>query len=148
VLPGAFFAGASVQTNVTDKALIEFMKELTNIMQPVTDDELTRAKNYLSLGYSSSFQSVSQLAGQLSELIVYKLPDSYFNDYTKNILAVTKEEVNRAAKKYLDPEKVNIIIVGDRQKIEEGISALKLAPVQFMTIDEVLGKAPVVGNTK
>ena len=143
-LPGSFIAATSVQTDVTDKALTEMMKELTNIMQPVTDDELTRAKNYVALGYPGGFESDASLANQLAELVVYKLPDTYFNDYTKNILAVTKDDLSRVAKKYLDPEKMNIVIVGDRKKIEQGISALNLAPVQFMTIDEVLGKAPVI----
>ncbi|HEV8538829.1 MAG TPA: pitrilysin family protein, partial [Bacteroidota bacterium] len=143
-LPGPFSASASVQTDVTDKALTEFMKELTNIMQPVSDEELTRAKNYLALGYPSNFQSVAQIAGQLVEIVLYKLPDSYFNEYTSKILAVTKDDLNRVAKKYLDPERVNIIIVGDNQKIGRGVSSLKIAPVEHLSIDDVLGKAPVV----
>jgi predicted Zn-dependent peptidase len=145
-MPGPFFAGASVQTDVTDKALSEFMKELANIMQPVTDEELKRAKNYLALGYPGNFQSVAQLADQLAEMVIYKLPDMYVNEYTKNILAVTKDDLNRVSKKYLDPEKVNIVIVGDRQKTEQGVAALSIAPIQDLTIDDVLGKAPVVGE--
>ena len=147
-LPGPFAAVGSVQTDVTDKALAEFMKELTNIMAPVTDQELDRAKNYLALGYPQNFQSISGMAGQLAELVIFNLPDSYFNDYTKHILGVTKDDVEQAAKKYLDPERVKIIIVGDRQKIEPGITALKLAPLENLTIDDVLGKAPVLDDKK
>ncbi len=148
VLPGPFVATASVQTDSTDKALSEFMKELTNIMQPVTDDELTRAKNYLALGYPGNFESLSAIASQLSELVVYQLPDDYFNTYTKNILAVTKDDLNRVTRKYLDPDNMYIVLVGDRQKIEQGVKALNLAPVEQMQIDEVLGKAPVVDGKK
>ncbi|MBI1804430.1 MAG: insulinase family protein [Ignavibacteriae bacterium] len=144
VLPGPFAAGAAVQTNVTDKALSEFMKELNGILAPVSDEELTRAKNYLTLGYPASFESVAQIADRLTEIIVYNLPNDYFNNYTKNILSVTKEDVERVAKKYLEPEKVAIIVVGDKKEIEKGITDLKLAPIQPLTIDEVLGPAPVV----
>lgn len=142
VLPGPFVASASVQTDVTDKALSEFMKELTNIMQPVTDAELARAKNYLALGYAGNFQSVAQIAGELSDLIVYNLPDDYFNTYMNNVLAVSKDDLNRVAKKYLDPGKMYIVIVGDRKKVETSVSALNVAPIKNVRIDDVLGKPP------
>lgn len=145
-LPGPFTAGAAVQTDVTDKALAEFMKELTAIMDPVTDAELMRAKNYVALGYPSNFQSVGEIAGQLGELAIYDLPDTYFNAYIQNVLAVTKDDVHRVAQKYLDPKRVDIIIVGDRSKIEAGIRALNIAPVETFTIDDVLGKAPVLDD--
>jgi predicted Zn-dependent peptidase len=146
-LPGPFLASAAVQTAVTDKALVEFMKELNGILQPVSDEELIRAKNYVALGFPQDFQSVAQIAGQLAELVTYDLPDDYFNNYIQRILAVTKDDVQRVAKKYLDPEKVAVIVVGDRKEIEKSVRALNLGPVQVMTIDEVLGKAPVVEGT-
>jgi len=144
--PGPFTAAADVQTNVTDKALTEFMNELKGILQPVSDEELTRAKNYLALRYPESFQTVSQLSGQLSDLNVYGLPDDYFNTYVGNILAVTKEDVQRVAKQYIDPDKIAIIVVGDRKLIESGISALNLGPIENLSVDDVLGKAPEPSN--
>jgi zinc protease len=76
----------------------------------------------------------------------YNLPDSYFNEYVKNIMAITKDDVNRVAKKYIDPEKVAVVIVGDRSKVEAGIKALNLGSIQNMTIDDVVGKAPEMGS--
>ena len=144
-LPGSFMAFADVQTDVTDKALTEFMKELTNIPN-ITDAELTRAKNYIALGYPSEFESVRSIAGKLEEVVLYNLPDDYFNTYTQKILAVTKDEVVRVAKKYVDPENIAIVVVGDRKKIEKGITELKLGPVENRTIEDVLGKPPVIGK--
>jgi len=144
--PGAFYASASVQTDVTDKALTEFMKELTNIMEPVTDEELTRAKNYLALGYPADFQSIASIAGQLAELVVYNLPDDTFNAFTPKILAVTKDDVLRVAKKYLDPQNVDIVVVGDANKIKKGIETLKLAPIEDRSIVNILGKPPVISD--
>jgi predicted Zn-dependent peptidase len=144
-LPGPFFASAAVHTEVTDKALMEFMKELNGILQPVSDEELTRAKNYLALGYPGGFQSVGRIAGQLNELVAYNLPDDYFNSYIGRVMAVTKADVERVAKKYLDPENVAIIIVGDRSVIEQSVRALNVGAVEVLTVEDVLGKKPVLG---
>jgi zinc protease len=145
-MPGPFLASAAVQTAVTDKALVEFMKELNGILEPVSDEELTRAKNYLALGYPESFQSVARIAGQLNEMVVYNLPNDYFNRYIDRVMAVTKADVERVAKKYLDPQRVAIIIVGDRSEIEEGVRALNLGPVEVRSIQDVLGPPPVLGS--
>lgn len=143
-LPGPFLAAAAVQTEVTDKALVEFMKELQRILEPVSDDELTRAKNYVALSFPADFQSVGLVAGNLEELVVYDLPDDYFNKYIDRILAVTKEDIQRVAKKYIDPEHVAIIVVGDRKLIERGVRSLNLGALQLLTIEQVLGKIPRV----
>ncbi|MEW6511335.1 MAG: pitrilysin family protein [Bacteroidota bacterium] len=143
-LPGPFVASASVQTAVTDKALVEFMNELKGMLEEVPDTDLDRAKNYVALGFPGDFQSVGQIAGQLEELVVYNLPDDYFNKYIGRVLAVTKEDVLKAAKKYITPDNLAFIIVGDRSEVETGVTALELAPPTFLTVDEVLGPAPAV----
>jgi len=145
---GPFLASAAVQTDVTDKALTEFFNELRAIREPVTDDELTRARNYVALDYPNSFETISQTAGELAELVMYGLPDDYFNTYVGNVLAVSKEQVLEAATKYIDPDKIAIIVVGDRAKIEAGIAALNLGTIHNLTIDEVLGPAPSMGGGK
>lgn len=146
-LPGPFVAASAVQTDVTDKAVAEFMKELNGILEPVPEEELTRARNYVALRFPQSFQTVAQIAGRLEELVTYDLPDSYFNEYVDRILEVTAEDVQRVARKTIDPERIAIVIVGDRQKIEKGIRALNLGPIKVMTVEDVLGKMPKVEGT-
>ena len=68
-LAGPFAAGASVQTAVTDKSLVEFVRELKGILEPVPAADVERAKNYVALGFPADFQSVGQIAGQLEELV-------------------------------------------------------------------------------
>jgi predicted Zn-dependent peptidase len=147
-LPGPFLASAAVQTAVTDKAITEFTNELKRIREPVSEQELERGKNYVALSYPAEFQTVGQIAEQLEELVTYDLPDSYFNTYVKNVLAVTKEDVQRVARKYIDPDHIAIVLVGDSKAIEGPVRALKLGPVVHETIDDVLGKAPVLGTEK
>ena len=143
-LTGAFTAYSAVQTAITDSALIEFFKELNGILQPISDEEIQRAKNYLMLRYPERFQSVSQITSQLADLVTYNLPDGYFNDYASKVNAVTKDDVQNVVKKYLDPQKVAIIIVGDLKTIEKPIAALKLGKIVNMTINDVLGSIPKV----
>ncbi len=143
---GPFRAGAAVQTDVTDKALVEFLNELNAIRDTVSDEELARAKNYLALLYPTHFETISDAAGQLAELVVYGLSDDLFNTYVGQVLAVTGEDVRRVARAYIDPGAMVIIVVGDRQKIEPGIRALGLGPIRNLTIDDVLGPVPVVGG--
>lgn len=141
-LPGPFLAYSAVQTNVTDKALNEFMKELRGILNPVSDEELSKAKNYLALGYPDNFESVGRIADMLADMVLYNLPDDYFNKYVDKVLGVSKDDVTRVAKKYIDPEKVAIVVVGDRKEIEKGVRGLKLGKTETMSIEDVLGKPP------
>ncbi|MDZ7268267.1 MAG: insulinase family protein [candidate division KSB1 bacterium] len=140
--PAAFIAYADVQTEATDKAVTEFLKELRGMLAELPEEELSRARNYLALSYPGNFQTTGQIADELMEVVAYNLPDTYFNDYVQKILAVTRAEVEAAAKKYIDPEKTAIIIVGDRAKIAAGLQALRLGKINHLTIEQVLGKIP------
>jgi len=142
--PGPFMAGAAVQTDVTDKALTEFFNELRAILEPVTDDELTRAKNYVALRFPGRFEAVAQVAGNLEQLAVYDLEPEFFNEYVQRILAVTKDDVRRVARKYLDPDRVKVIVVGDRERIEAGVRALDLGPIRLFSVEDVLGQPPAI----
>jgi zinc protease len=144
--PGPFIAAAAVETNVTAEALTEFMKELAGILEAVTQAELERARNYLALGFPQEFQTVAGTAGMLGELALYDLPDDTFDRHIERIQAVTVEDVQQVARKYLDPEKVAIIVVGDRSVIEAPVRALNLGPVENLTVEEVLGPPPVLAG--
>ncbi|HUI09656.1 MAG TPA: pitrilysin family protein [Bacteroidota bacterium] len=147
-MAGPFVARASVQTAVTDSALVEFMKELKGIRDPIPASDVERARNYVALGFPASFQSVAEVAAQLGELVIYNLPDDYFNRYIDRILAVTKADVERVARKYIDANDMAIIIVGDRKEVGESVRKLNLAPAKFLTVEDVLGPAPVVEGGK
>ena len=142
VLPGPFIASSAVQTAVTDKALGEFMKELNGILEPIPEAEIERAKNYVALGFPGDFQTVRQIAGQLGMMVAFNLPDTFFNGFIGKILAVTRQDVERVAKKYIDPTKIDIVITGDRNQIEPGIRALTLGPITDLKVEDVLGRAP------
>jgi zinc protease len=136
---GPFVAAAGVQTDKTADALREFFNEFTGIVQPIGADEIAKAKNYIALGFPAEFESSADLSRRLEELIVYQLPDDYFERYIANVQAVTAEAVQRVAKIHIQPSRFAVVVVGDRKTIEPGIRALNLGPVRVMSVDEALG---------
>jgi predicted Zn-dependent peptidase len=137
--PGPFFATAGVQSDKTAEALREFFKELGDIAKPVGQEELTKAKNYIALGFPSEFESTADLSGRLEESIMYQLPDDYFELYIQRIQAVTAADVLRVAARYIQPSRFTVVVVGDRASIEPGIRALKLGPVRALSVEEAIG---------
>lgn len=123
---GPFRAGGDMQTAVTKESVWELMKELNGIRGeiPITQKELDYNKQSLIRRYPAGFETVGAISGQLANLVVYDLPESYFNDYIARVNAVTLDDVNRVAKQYLDPAKMAIVIVGDRKIIEPGLKEL------------------------
>jgi zinc protease len=142
--PGPWYAASAVQTQSTGPALGEFMNELRGMHQPIPEEEVARARNFLAMSYPASFQSVSDLAGRLAEMVQYNLPADYFNRYVDNVLAVTRADVERVARQYIDPENVTIFIVGDRAAIEPQVRAQNLGEVRILSVTDVLGAMPVI----
>jgi zinc protease len=136
---GPFVAAAGVQTDKTAESVREFFNELTAMVEPIGADEIAKAKNYIALGFPAEFESSGDLSRRLEELILYQLPDDYFERYIANVQAVTAAAVQNAAKTYIQPSHSAVVIVGDRRTIESGIRALNLGPVRVMSVDEELG---------
>ena len=135
---GPFTAAANVQTDKTSESLTEFFKELANIMKPIPAEEIEKAKNYLALGYPADFETTQDIASKLSELVIYNLPESTFNEYVSKIQAVTPADVERVAKKYVTPERFAVVVVGDLKTIEAGVRKLNLGTVRIVPVDEIL----------
>ena len=72
-------------------------------------------------------------------MIVYKLPDNYFEQYVANIQAVTAADVQKAAATYIQPGKFDVVIAGDRKAIEAGVRGLKLGQVKILSVQEAIG---------
>jgi zinc protease len=135
--PGAFRTGGDIVTAKTDSALIEFMKELKGIRgeRPVTDEELATAKANLVQSLPEEFSSVSSVRASIAGIYAQGLPEDYYQNYAKNVNAVTKEDLTRVANKYIDLDHLALVIVGDRKTIEAPLAATKLAPIVLMDLD-------------
>jgi zinc protease len=135
---GPFFAAAGVQTDKTAEALTEFFKELEAIRKPIPADELEKAKTYVALALPRSFETTQRLAGSLAQMFVFNLPADYFATFTDRVRAVTAAEVQRAAERYIQPDKFAVVVVGDRKVIEPAVKALNLGPLSIAGIDDVM----------
>jgi len=136
---GPFYATAGVQTDKTAEALKEFFNELTGILKPIPDEELAKGKSYVALGLPAQFESTGDLARKMEEQVVYTLPDEYFPSFMRAIVQTTGSGVEKAATRYIQPDKFAVVIVGDRKVIEPGIRALNLGPIEVLSVEQALG---------
>ena len=134
---GPFLATAAVQTDKTGEAVKEFFNELNGILEPVPAEELTKAKNYVALGFPGEFETTGDMARKLEELVAYNLPDDTFTNFVAAVSTVTAADLQRLAARYIQPDKMAVVVVGDRKVIEGPIRQLNLGPVNFVTIDEL-----------
>jgi zinc protease len=129
--PGAFRTGGEIVTAKSDSALIEFMKELRDIRgaRPPSDEEMAQAKASLVQSLPANFASVNGVNGNIASLYTQGLPEDYFQRFSRAVDAVTKDDVVRVAQKYIDPDHLAIVIVGDKSKIEAPLKATNIAPI-------------------
>ena len=134
---GPFLAAAGVQSDKTGEAVREFFNELNRIGTLVPEDELNKAKNYVALGFPGEFETTGDLARKLEELVVYNLPEETFAKFVGAVTSVTAADLQKLAARYIQPDKMAVVVVGDRKVIEGPIRQLNLGPVNFITIDEL-----------
>jgi zinc protease len=140
---GPFTASAEVVSAKTDSAFIEFMKELRAIRDTVPADELAKAKRYLQLGLPQNFETTGDIASQMLPLITYGIPLNFYDTAVQKIGAVTQADVQRVARQYVDPDRLTIVIVGDRKLIEPGLRALNPGEIVIRDVKDVIGAVPV-----
>ena len=134
---GPFTAQAAVVTAKTDSAVVEFMRELGRIRtEPVSAEELDKAKRYVALGFPQTVETNPQVAAQLASLVTYGIDPSFLSTYVQRVMAVTAEDVRRVANQYVRPDNAVIVVVGDRSKVEAGLRAVNVAPVELRDVAE------------
>ncbi len=138
---GPFWVGSGVRTNVTAPAVAEIIKELKRMIDtPVSSDELTMGRDALTRSLPADFETSSSAVDSLSELFIYNLGLDYYSTFPAAVSAVTIDAVQAAAKRYLHPDKIIVVAVGDRAKIETGLRKLNLGAVEIRSPDGSLRK--------
>ncbi len=89
-------------------------------------------KNYITRGYPREFETISQIASKLSEIVTYDLPKNYFNQFIPAVEAVDAKGLMGAMEKHLHPDSLLIVVVGDVEKIEPGIRELNLGKIHHL----------------
>ncbi|HEY7532153.1 MAG TPA: pitrilysin family protein [Nitrospiraceae bacterium] len=115
--PGSFWVNLQTRTDATNQAIAGVIAELKSIRDtPVSDQELAEAKSFLMGSFPLRLDSTAKLAQVLAQVEFYGLGFEYFSQYPKWIERVTKEDVQRVAKQYLDPQRYALVVVGNLAK--------------------------------
>jgi predicted Zn-dependent peptidase len=119
---GFFRASSSVKGNVTDSAVHEILAEMRRIIsEPVKAEELEAAKALIAGEIGRSLEAPATLARFALDIDKYKLPADYYKNYLKRLYAVTAQDVQNAANRYIKPDNAWIVVTGDKK------NAVKLA---------------------
>lgn len=119
---GTFRATAEVRTPVTGDSLKEFLYELDRIgNERVSDKEIADAKSYLTGVFPIRLETQEGLTDQLVQIKMLNLPNDYLENYRDRIQAVTGEEIQRVAQKYVKTDEAALIVVGDGASVLEQI---------------------------
>ena len=111
-----------MRTDVTEAALGEFFNEIRRIRdEKITSDELEASKRAIVASFALSLEQPARVLGFAITSKLYDFPPDYWETYPKKIMAVTAEDVQRAARTYLNPESLQLVAVGDSAKIENAL---------------------------
>jgi zinc protease len=117
--PGPWRAGGDVRTEVTQGAMTEFFNEFQRIRdQKVPATELEEAKRAIVAGFALSLEKPTELLGYAITRKIYGFPPDYWDTYPVQVMAITAEDIERVARKYINPENLQIVAVGDVSKIK------------------------------
>jgi zinc protease len=116
---GSFEVGVQTRNESANTAINEILKEIKEIRTaPVADAELSDAKSFLTGSFPLRFETGARIANFLIAVEYYGLGMDYIDKYPSYINSVTKEDVLRVAKKYLDPENFILVVVADQKKTD------------------------------
>ncbi|MCX7983532.1 MAG: insulinase family protein [Bacteroidetes bacterium] len=132
-----YIAYAPVQIDKTKETMIEIKKEFDDILskRPVTNDELEKVKNNMILQLPGRWETNDAILSSIAHLVIYNLPDNFYDTYTSTIRNLTCEKLTEVAKIVLIPSSLVWIVVGDRHKIEPSIRELNFGELHFIDRD-------------
>ncbi len=122
----AFIVLAPVQTDKTKESMSEVLMEIKGVAgaRPVTGEEFESIMRNMSLRLPGRFETLASLEDAAQTLVNFNLPDDYWANYAKRVRALTEADLAAAGRKFVRPDEVIWIVVGDVSKIEAGIAEL------------------------
>jgi zinc protease len=136
---GPFLVHTAVRSDVTDAAAREILGEIDRIRAAaVAPDELSLATSYLDGVFPIRFETTASIATALSIIVIHGLDDDYYDRYRDRVRAMTVEQILNAAQKYLQPESLQMVVVGDPAAIRGPLEAMNFGP---LTVYDTNGQA-------
>jgi len=119
---GTFYFSSGIRANATDSALAEVLSLLKNYNITGPDkDEVTFMKNSIGQSDARNYETGAQKAAFISRILMYNLPANFVEQQTKILNNISASEIDVLAKKYFDINKMNILLVGDKDLFLPGL---------------------------
>ncbi|NOY58635.1 MAG: insulinase family protein [Calditrichaeota bacterium] len=137
-----FIAYAPVQTDKTKESIIEIKKEIKDFIgtKPATEKELIKIQKNRILRLPGGWETINAVGNSIEDIVHYGLPDDYYEKYPGKIKSLQVQDIRKAAKKVLHPDKLVWVVVGDRNKIEAGIREMGFDEIKLIDGDGNLVK--------
>jgi len=131
---GYFIASTGVRSASTDSAVMELVKDIHLYNDKgINDEELEFTKNSIGLSDARKYETNAQKAGFLAHIQEYDLKPDFVTEENAILSGITKEQIDELAKKYLNPDVMSILIVGDKDKLAPGLQQLGYKIVELDT---------------
>ncbi len=143
---GTWISSSEVRTDVTEGAMKEFMFELKRLRDDkVSVEELENAKRAIVGSFALSLEQPQSLLQNIITQKLYDLPADYWDTYPQKVSAITVDDIQKVAQKYIDLDHIQIVAVGDAAKAREILA--KYGKVEVYDVDgKVVSPAEVKTN--
>ena len=124
-LRGAYTVSTFTRNDSTAAAIRAIIEQIENFRAGgVTDKELEDTKSFYTGYFPLQLETPSQIASQILNVELYDLGEDYLKSYRRNINAVTQEDVQRVAQKYLDPKNLKLVVVSKAEQVKASLEPL------------------------
>ena len=146
-LVSRFTATAEVRNSVTDSTVVEILGEMERLIhEPVDEESLDLVKNYMTGSFARSLESPRTMANFALNIARHNLPEDYYATYLEKLNAVTAQDVQQVAAKYLKPENAIIVVAGNRDEVASSLERFSATgEVEFF---DAFGRPVVAGEVE
>jgi zinc protease len=147
--PGPFNAGVLTKSASTVDATKATLAEIAGLnTRPFTEEELARAKDNILNSFLFRYDTRDKVLAERERLEFYGYPADYLETYKAALEKVSLADLQAAAKKYIHPDKLAILVVGNKTEITPGLDQLNLGPIHPIDITIPMPAHPAAGEPK
>ncbi len=134
---GPFVISTAVESEVTGAAISEILGEIDKMQrEEISDEELTLATSYLGGVFPIRYESTAAIASALATMVAFGLPGDYYDTYRERVRRVTTRDVLSAARKYVNADELQLVVVGDPSKVRAPLEGLGIGPLSVRDATE------------
>ncbi len=127
-----YLFSSGIKANATDSALTEILKEINNyVSDGITDEEIAFMKSAVGQRDALQYETPGQKSGFVARLLEYNLEGNYIDAQSEILKNISQSDISSLAKKWLQTNKMNILLVGDKEKILPGLQKFEYEIIEL-----------------